>query len=55
MADDQQDVQRAAVREWYRGEQARLAEISDAEWAERRDAEMLFVRDWAAQRRRSAA
>jgi hypothetical protein len=34
---------------------ARLDAISDDEWASRRQAEMNYVRQWAAQRRRNAA
>jgi hypothetical protein len=57
MADDsaELDPQRAAVRDRYRAEQARRAAMSDGEWAARREDEVKFVRDWAAERRRNAA
>jgi hypothetical protein len=57
MADDhaELDAQRAAIRDRYRAEQARLAAISDDAWAARRDDEVQLVRKVAAERRRSAA
>jgi hypothetical protein len=58
MADEQDQAQgqeRADVRAWYQGEQARLHEVSPAQWREERDAEVRFVREWAAARRRHVA
>jgi hypothetical protein len=58
MADEQdqaQDQERTNVRAWYQGEQARLREVSPAEWREERDAEVRLVREWAADRRRHVA
>jgi hypothetical protein len=58
MADEQdqaQDQERASVRAWFQGELARVREVSPAQWREERDAEVRYVREWAAKRRRHVA
>jgi len=47
MADDHADDEaaRAAIRERYRAERARIAAIPAEEWAEQRDAEVRTVRE----------
>jgi hypothetical protein len=57
MADDQeqQDGERAAIRERYLAARARLDAIGAQELTVRRAAEIRVVRDWAAARRITAA
>jgi hypothetical protein len=55
MADGDQDAARAAVREHFQAERARLAAVGDDEWATRRAEEIRVVQEWAAAHRRSAA
>jgi hypothetical protein len=57
MADDQdqQDAERAAIRERYLAARARLTAIDPQELAAKRAAEIQIVRDFAAGQRRNAA